>query len=77
MLTKEQKVGLDIQMAIISFLAYAIENDEPFNVSLQIVEDILRSMQADGTVPELALGDDGNGRMKVGVILVKEPEEEK
>lgn len=64
-------------MAFISFLAYAIENDEPFNVSLKIVEDILLSMQADGTVPELALGDDGNGRMKVGVILVKEPVEEK
>ena len=64
-------------MMVLSMLAFAVENDEVFNVRQDIYETILKSMIANDTVPELSV-DYADERIKIGVRLVdrKEVEDE-
>ena len=60
-------------MMVLSLLAFAVENDEVFNVSQEIYETILKSMIANDTVPELSI-DYSDERIKIGVRLIDREE---
>lgn len=60
-------------MMVLSMLAFAVENDEVFNVSQEIYETILKSMIANDTVPELSI-DYSDERIKIGVRLIDREE---
>lgn len=60
-------------MMVLSMLAFAVENDEVFNVSQDIYETILKSMIANDTVPELSI-DYSDERIKIGVRLIDREE---
>lgn len=55
----------------VAILAYAVENDEVFNVDATIMKTVFESMVENDTLPELSLlYDDKEKRMKFGVKLV-------
>lgn len=59
----------------VAVLAWAIENDEPFNVDSSIVNDVIQSNIELGTsIPELAFSVDEENRLRIGVTMHK-PEE--
>lgn len=63
------------QMLLVSLLAFAIENDEPYNVDMNIVQDILGKMVSENLTPQLAFGQDGD-RLKYGCVLVPDEDVE-
>lgn len=71
------ETSLNIQMLLVAILAWAVENDEPFNVSPEIVQNILDSMVVTDSDLEIVWDDDSSDRLKIGVRLVngKVPEE--
>ena len=63
----------DLVDLVIAVLAFAVENDEPFNVDHEIVKNIYLTMIENNTHPELSIMDE-NGRRKFGVKLVSKDE---
>ena len=62
----------------IAMLAFAIENDEPFNVDKQIVSDIIESnIQLGTSVPKVAFQHTDDNRLMIGVTMHTPEEIEK
>ena len=66
---EDTSVEQSMVIVLCALLAFAVENDEIFNVDQEILETVVKTMISNNQQPELTIMED-DGRFKVGIKLV-------